>query len=1451
MVAMLVVLLMFTGIATDATMSYYDSGSSSSPKIRHWDEVSWSSVSSAVSTGNNDNFHVLKASPVKDEFILAVSDSSKDVNVQVYNGSSWGNLVEVSIGINDAEQRGFDVAYESLSGDAVIAYGDDPTDGMYYRAWNGSSWSSQATVFTHPSSEPEWVSSASNPFSDEIVVVSLHQNGDAYAVVWNGSAWGGEFEISPKITDIDSTSPDVMPMDVIYEQQSGRAVVVYAEAVTTPRYRIWNGSSWSAASSLNSVGSSDVKFIRLATDPSSNTILMGSLDGGSDLNVQVWNGSSWGTNTELDDSIEGSVEMHFDVAFESLSGKGMVLFGDLDQNTAEYYTWTSGGGWSASALAASGNDDPQVVELEADPNSNEIFGMIVDVLLDVSVQRWTGSAWVDFQAVELGSKANMHPFDIEFKRYVPSVANAVTFVDPTPANGSTVIVDNVFINVTTNFAGSTGLLEWNGVNESMTVGNATNFYKSKTGLANGVYTYRVYVNHTNGTFYVSETRTVEISVLVVFNGTAMMSYYDAGLLAFPQIRRYNGSSWGAADSAFDTGGNDKFHVLESATTRNEFALAVQDGSADVNVQIFDGVSWGNLLEVTTAVDETGQRGFDMAYETLSGDLIIAYGSNNDNEVRYRVWNGSTWTSEAFAIKNSSATTEAQWIRLVPSPLTDEVILVAGHEDGDGFVQVWNGNSWTNNIEISANLEGLEGTDTDTMAFDAIYEQQSGRGVVVYAEDGSSSPKYRTWNGSSWSSELSLNSVGSSDMRWIRLAADPGSDRIIMASVDSSSDLNVQVWSGSSWGSNTELDGSIESYTTRTFDVAFETSSGTGLLLFGDSDQDRAEYYTWTNTSGWSTSALAAAGTTDPKMVRLVSSPASDEMFGMIIDDGSDVSVQRWTGSAWTDFLEVETGSIALNFPFAIVYGKANVTPPAVGNQVTFVAPTPASGADLNATSLVINVTTNFNGSTGILDWNGTNQTMVNASATNYYQNKTGLANGLYTYRVYVNHTNGTFYVTEARNVTINFTFDYNPGSLTVSQKNLTNCPTRICIKITKSKPSTYSKILLDPGNVTQLQNLSISEDEHIEYYNLTTTDLTGNWTVQVSELFCRLDLEFNLTVLDQPVNETGDGEPPDDDDCTIFAIDDDQDELQVIDLFGSLNITIIGETRTSSGKLIDEIESLEMIGEDLYGATDIGGKNSRFYKINPKTAQTTLIGDTGYEDIEGLAYDEINGIMYAISGATDQLLTINITTGAATAIANISLNVKIEGLAYDATENVLYAADDSTNKLLKINISTGIATDLGLIQLDGETLTHIEALEILPSSMLIGANDKTGVIVSISKTNAVATRLTPDNTHPDYEGMVCSLTVSLDDICVDRDNDDICDNIDACVDEDDDGECDDVDMCIDDDDDDDCDDVDDICIDRDHDEDCDDVDACVDENDDGKCDLGVCDDDDNNDFCDG
>ena len=45
---------------------------------------------------------------------------------------------------------GFDVAYESLSGDAIIVYnnGTTGTAGLSYRVWNGSAWTGPFTITT-------------------------------------------------------------------------------------------------------------------------------------------------------------------------------------------------------------------------------------------------------------------------------------------------------------------------------------------------------------------------------------------------------------------------------------------------------------------------------------------------------------------------------------------------------------------------------------------------------------------------------------------------------------------------------------------------------------------------------------------------------------------------------------------------------------------------------------------------------------------------------------------------------------------------------------------------------------------------------------------------------------------------------------------------------------------------------------------------------------------------------------------------------------------------------------------------------------------------------------------------------------------------------------------------------------------------------------------------------
>jgi len=44
---------------------------------------------------------------------------------------------------------------------------------------------------------------------------------------------------------------------------------------------------------------------------------------------------------------------------------------------------------------------------------------------------------------------------------------AITFVDPTPANGTTLKVNHVLVNVTASENLSKALLEWNGVNHTM------------------------------------------------------------------------------------------------------------------------------------------------------------------------------------------------------------------------------------------------------------------------------------------------------------------------------------------------------------------------------------------------------------------------------------------------------------------------------------------------------------------------------------------------------------------------------------------------------------------------------------------------------------------------------------------------------------------------------------------------------------------------------------------------------------------------------------------------------------------------------------------------------------------------------------------------------------------------------------------------------------------------
>lgn len=87
----------------------------------------------------------------------------------------------------------------------------------------------------------------------------------------------------------------------------------------------------------------------------------------------------------------------------------------------------------------------------------------------------------------------------------------------TPSDGQTVSVNyvNITLTLTQNESG-TARLNWNGTGNESMIGSGTSFYKNKTSLTNGQYSYIVYANDSTSGNWTSSQRTVTVNVPTSF-----------------------------------------------------------------------------------------------------------------------------------------------------------------------------------------------------------------------------------------------------------------------------------------------------------------------------------------------------------------------------------------------------------------------------------------------------------------------------------------------------------------------------------------------------------------------------------------------------------------------------------------------------------------------------------------------------------------------------------------------------------------------------------------------------------------------------------------------------------------------------------------------------------------------------------------------------------------------
>ena len=278
-------------------------------------------------------------------------------------------------------------------GPIMMAYSKTTTT-PFYRIWNGTSWSAEASA-QNVVGNINYVVLKSARTRNEAILGVQTSTGAIYIQVWNGTSWGN-------LTQVGTGTTTTRSFDIAYEKSSDRAVIAYSpsSAATDFAYRTWNGTTLSAATTITASPTlGTLSWIELEQNPisTSNEIAFIMLDSSADTYGMVWNGSSWnamGQTLVWDSTSASSSKKTIDVEYEQLSGRALFMWGDSVATDQYYRTWNGTTLSSATLLDIPAEGGvAEWVQLSARPNSNEIMLGVQDSGADLNTRKWSGTSW--------------------------------------------------------------------------------------------------------------------------------------------------------------------------------------------------------------------------------------------------------------------------------------------------------------------------------------------------------------------------------------------------------------------------------------------------------------------------------------------------------------------------------------------------------------------------------------------------------------------------------------------------------------------------------------------------------------------------------------------------------------------------------------------------------------------------------------------------------------------------------------------------------------------------------------------------------------------------------------------------------------------------------------------------------------------------------------------------
>lgn len=404
-------------------------------------------------------------------------------------------------------------------------------------------------------------------------------------------------------------------------------------------------------------------------------------------------------------------------------------------------------------------------------------------------------------------------------------------------------------------------LDWEKIKEDMTITNVERATRSSWFVAQSEYTVNM-GTRVSGTY--TDTQSIDTSFESFNETTQAQSYYPSG-----------------------------FNLLNSTK---------HSGGTISDLQSDDSV-YMNFSSYVSSSSTTAKTNAFIAYRDSTTTL---------NTPKERTWIGDTasWGSQnEMATANSSV----RFVRIAYSLIEQrsmEKIVVTLSDDGFLDAYIFDGASWN----VTNNIASVGIIVNAYRCFDIAYEKTSGRALLVYSRGTTTNEiGYKIWTfRTGWSNEYLLDlAYTTGRVNWICLASAPGTrsgtsddNEIAMIYIDSNTDVHGYVWTGSSWslmGAITVWDATAAIATEESIAVAYEQTSGRAMFIWGDAIATDNYNRIW-DGSTLSGPTLAPDITTQGAVtnwVTLKSNSASNELFYLVVDGGSDLNTAYWSGSAWT------------------------------------------------------------------------------------------------------------------------------------------------------------------------------------------------------------------------------------------------------------------------------------------------------------------------------------------------------------------------------------------------------------------------------------------------------------------------------------------------------------------------------------------------------------------------